>query len=324
MSRRTPAIALLVALPVLLGGRGAGTAAVGVHDAPAERSDGSALPTDAAQQVADRVLARAAGSRAAGSGDDDRARRQVFSGPALREANAAARSHDRVDQSESVSDLEILGVSHGRDWPRAILATSRDGDTQYLHVLVSTAVDRPYTLFADVRMSPGARVPALAPVEDGAPMSLSDTPEGLASAVTSWAKGMPYPEPDEVPSGVSFDDSFSKALRKNAEAQAEDVEDVAGYTQRQAPADAPAITVDLAAGGELSFIPMDRTDTFTVEDPERRLTVGNRGVRRLLGASTVGRSLSVRHVETIATVTPESGEVTLVGASDVLQHASGR
>lgn len=326
MSRRAPAamlVSLLVSLPALLGGCGAGSV-LGIHDAPPERPDEAAVTADAAKGVADRVLHRAADHRAAASRSSAHDRREIFSGPALREVGAAARSADSIDYSESVSDLKVLGISHGRDWPRAILATSQDAGTQYLHVLVSRRVDEPYTLFADVRMSPGARVPALAPVDEGSPVSVAEEPDELAAAATAWGEGMAYPAPEEAPSGVSFEDSFSKALQKNAKAQAEDVEGQARYRQRQATGDAPAIIFDLAAGGELSFVPMSRTDIFTVEDTATQLSVGDRDVRRLLDSSTVGRSLSVKHAETVAIVAPESGEVMPVGASSVLHRAKGR
>lgn len=326
MSRRAPFVGTVLALPLLLGGCDPVATVAGIHEAPAENPDAASVTEATAQKIAARVLGRAADNRERGASASGGDRRETFSGPALREATAAAMSNDSVDHSATASeDPTVLGVSGGRDWPRAILATSQDGDAQYLHVLVSEQADRPYTLFADVRMAAGASVPALAPVEEGSPVTVAENPDELATAATAaWAKGVAHPAPESAPAGVSFEDAFSRALQKNARAQAKDVKGLATYRQRQALADAAAVSFDLAEGGRLSFLPMTRTDTFTAGSKAKQLTLRDRGVRRVLDTSKVRRTLSIRHTETVAMVTPESGEAGVVGASDVLHSARGR
>lgn len=323
MSRRTPFVAMLVGLP-LLGGCGPAESVVGIHDAPAENSDGAAITEGTARDVTTRVLDRAAERREDGAKADADARAEVFSGPALREAEAAARTDDGGDAAEEHEDLTVLGISRGTDWPRAILATSRDGDVQRLHVLVSEEADRSYSLFADVPMAAGASVPALAPTAEGAPVTVSDAPDQeVTSAATAWAKGVAYPAPSKAPSGVSLEDAFSAALAKNAEAEDEDLDDLAEYRQRQSTVDADSVTFDLAGGGQLSFLPMTRTDTITASSRLKELKIEDRALKGVLDTSTVGQSLSIKHAETLALVTPESGAAKVVGVSDVLHSATG-
>ena len=325
MSCRAPFVAGLLALPVLLGGCGLGETVAGIHDAPVESSDGASMSEETAGDVTERVLERASAHREDGRSTAEE-RERIFSGPALREAAAAAASKERPSHpTEETEGLTVLGVSRGHAWPRAILATSQEEDTQFLHVLVAEAADEPFTLFAEVRMAAGASVPALAPVDEGAPASLADDPgEQVASATNAWATGMAHPRPRTAPKGVELDDAFSTALRKNATKQEKDLDDLATYRQRQSTSDAGTVTFELAEGGELAFIPMTRTDTFTVGRKAKELTLGDRRVRRVLDTSKVERSLTIRHVETIAMVTPETGRANLVGASEVLHSAKGR
>ena len=324
MSRRTPFAATLVALPVLLGGCGLGQSVAGIHDAPTESSDGAAITEGTGRDVAARVLDRAAERREEGAKATAEDRAELFSGPARREADAAARTGDDGGAAEEHEDLTVLGISRGSDWPRAVLATSRDGDVQRLHVLVSEDADRAYTLFADVPMAAGASVPALAPVAEGSPATVSGAPdEAVISAADAWAKGVAYPAPSTTPSGVSLEDAFSSALAKNAKAEDEDLDDLADYRQRQARVDADSVTFDLAGGGQLSFLPMTRTDTITASGELKELKIEDSALEGVLDAATVEDSLSIKHAETLALVTPGSGTAKVVGVSDVLHSATG-
>lgn len=325
MTRRTPFVAGLVALPVLLGGCGLGEAVVGIHDAPAERSDGASVTEETARDVASRVLDLATDHHKAGGAATTTDRTKAFSGPALREARAAATSKDYSGRSaQTLNDLEILGISRGHSWPRAILATSQVKGIQYLHVLVAEGADQPYSLFADVPMAAGSSVPALAPVDEGSPVTVSEDPDTeVAIAATAWAKGVTYPPPTKEPTAVSFEDAFSTALRKNAEAKDKDLDDLATYRQRQSTVDAASVSFDLAEGGQLTFLPMTRTDTITAGGKLKELKIEDEALEDVLDASTVERALSIKHAETLALVTPESGKATVVGVSDVLRSAKG-
>lgn len=324
MSRRSTLVAALVAAPLTLGGCGLGSSIAGIHDAPAEQSGGASVTSTTAEQVADRVVADAVDvSRKSGKAAEAD-REEVLSGPALREVRAAVSSKDRTTRtSTKVTDLEVLAVSRGASWPRAVLATSRAGDVQYLHVLVAEAADEPFTLFADVPMAAGASVPALAPVDEGSTVTVAAPGKDVQEAATAWAKAVAFPSSSSAPEDVSVGDAFSAALRKNAKATKEDLGDLAYYRQRQAIAKGDAVSFELADGGAITFLPMTRTDTITATSKLKELKLEQAALKDVLDASTVERALSIKHAETLALVTPAEGKARVVGASDVLESAKG-
>lgn len=327
MSRRpTPFVATVVALPVLLGGCGIGSSLAGVHDAPTERSDGASISSDTAGEVSERVIADAVSvSRKSGKAHDAE-RTKVLSGPALREVQAAVVSRDKPSRAGTeVTGLKVLGVSRGTSWPRAVLATSQTKDVQYLHVLVAESADRPYTLFADVPMAAGASVPALAPLDEGAPVTLSEVPSKDATSVAdSWSKGVAFPAAKKAPKDVSVSDGFSAALKKNAKKTDRELGKLADYQQKQAIAKGETIEFQLAGGGSLTFLPMTRTDTITANNKLKELKFDMPAVERLLDASKVKKSLSVRNAETVVFVTPAEGKSRVVAASQAVESAKGR
>lgn len=326
MSRRkTPFVATVVALPVLLGGCGIGSSIAGIHDAPAERTGGASVSSGTAREVSDRVVAEAVSvTRKSGKSQDEQ-RAEVLSGPALREVSAAVTSKDRTSRTgKDVADLQVLAVSRGTEWPRAVLATSRSKDVQYLHVLVAQAADQPYTLFADVPMAAGASVPALAPVEEGSPVRLSTSPsKEVLDVADAWAEGVTFPA-GEQPTKVSVGDAFSTALRKNAKQTDKELGKLADYRQRQSVTEAETIEFELADGGSLAFVPMTRTDTIKATKKLKELKIEQTSLRHVLDTSKVKKSLSVRHAQTVAFVVPAKGKGQVVGASDVLESAAGR
>ncbi|NYF97311.1 hypothetical protein [Janibacter cremeus] len=325
MSRRTPFVATVVALPLALAGCGAGPAIVGMHAAPAESSDGGSISQQSASDVAARVLEDAAAIRKEGGKASQEERTAVYSGPALRALDAAAKSKDEQNHTGGTpEDLQVLGVSRGTDWPRAVLATSLDEGTQFLHVFVAKAADQPYRLFADVPMAAGASVPALAPVTEGSAVTIGKKPDkDVTAAVEGWATGVSYKPPKKAPEGVSFDDAFSTALKKNAKAKDKDLGDLGKYRQKQSTVDADSVSFELAAGGHLSFVPMTRTDTITASKKLKVLKIQDKAIRRVLDANKVKKKLSIEHAETLAMVTPATGDATVVGVSDVLESAKG-
>lgn len=328
--RRTPFVATLVALPVVLGGCGIGSSLAGVHDAPAEDTSGASISEATARKVADRVVSDAVDVSRKGGKQADAERAEVLSGPALREVRAAVTSKDGTARSsKDMEDLDVLAVSRSTEWPRAILATSRTKDVQYLHVLVAPAADQPYTLFVDVPMAAGASVPALAPIEDGAPVKVAKAPSKEVTAVAdAWAKGVAYPAAKKAPKDVSVTDGFSAALKKNAAANQKNAykgrTKLADYRQTQAIAQGDTVEFELAEGGSLTFLPMTRTDSYTATSKLKELKIEQRALKHVLDASKVKKSLTVKHAETVAFVTPDEGKARVVGASDVLASAKGR
>lgn len=324
MSRRTPFVATLVAMPVLLGGCGLGDSIVGLHPAPPETDGGASVTQQTAKELSLRLLGEASEVRKDAKATT-KERSQVFSGLAARTASAAARSKDKQVSSDSQDNkLQVLAVSRGSDWPRAVLATSRKDDTQFLHVFLSQKAGAPYTLFADVPMAAGASVPAFPPATEGTKVTLTTKPpKDVTNAITAWTKGVRYPAPKKAPTAVSFDDAFSKALKKNARDQHKDLNKLARYAQIQSLSKGTMIDFQLAEGGHLSFLPLTRTDKMVGHKKLKVLKVEDKLVSRLLGSTKVTKELSIQHAETIALVTPEKGKAHVVGVRDVLSKVSG-
>lgn len=323
MSRRTAPFVLGLVLPLALGGCGLGSSIAGIHAAPLEQSGGASITESTATKVADRVVGDVAEVSLAAA--DSAKRKELLSGPALREVQAAVATKDTSGLATSApDDLDVLAVSRGTHWPRAILATSRTGDVQHLHVLVAERADTAYTLFADVPMAAGASVPALPPVEDGTPVRLAAAPEqGVRTAARSWAKGVAFPVAKSAPKDVSVGDAFSMALKKNARQTRRELDDLGYYAQRHTVAKGETVSFELADGGAISFVPMTRTDTIRGTNKLQEIGIGQAEVKRLLDTSKVRRAISLKHAETLALVTPADGKARVVGASEVVESAAG-
>ena len=324
MSRRTPFVATLVAMPVLLGGCGLGDSIVGLHPAPPETDGGASVTQQTAKELSLRLLGEASEVRKEAKATT-KERSQVFSGLALRSAKASAKSKEKGSFSDGKDKkLQVLAVSRGSDWPRAVLATSRKGDTQFLHAFVSDKAGAPYTLFADVPMAAGASVPALPPVTEGTAVTVTkQPPKDVRNAIDAWATGVEYPAPAKPPAEVSFADAYSKALKKNAKAQHKDLNKLSRYIQRQKVVEASTVHFELADGGHLSFLPLTRTDTLNASKKLKVLKIEDERISDLLGASKVSKALSIQHVETVALVTPPEGKAQVVGVRDVLHQVAG-
>ena len=139
--RPTPrrALSRLVASTTLLGalvlaGCGTSDALVGLHPAPAEQTAAAPLDTEGATAVAARLLAA---KEATVEGDEKAAaaaRAEVLTGDALRVANAeAARGATTPEATDLAAPAEptIVAQSQGRQWPRAILASTLDEATEH-------------------------------------------------------------------------------------------------------------------------------------------------------------------------------------------------
>lgn len=319
--RSRPLLALVCALPVALSGCGLAADVAGVHDAPTEQGRGGAVTREAAQEIAARVLGEARTARGDGATAEDR--RSVLMGPALREADAAARARSTASPSEAVQP-QVLAVSEGTGWPRTIVATTRTDEEQRLYVLVSTSAEGAYRLFADVQMASGAAVPGLADPAQGSPVRINGTPgDAVETAVTGWSEAVAYPAPSTRPSGVSVADEFSTALRTNAEQQAEELDGLAEYTQEQQRQEATMVSIGLADGGRLAFVPMTRTDTLTAGEELQELTLEDAATRRLADTEAISQELTVEHAETLAVHVPSEGAARVVGASEQIESAEG-
>ena len=134
----------LVASTTLLGalvlaGCGTQDALVGLHPAPAEQTASAPLDAEGATAVAARLLAAKDAAAAGDTKADRAARAEVLTGDALIVADAAGRPRRGPARGTELAPEPkptIVAQSQGRQWPRAILASTLDEatNTQWLHV----------------------------------------------------------------------------------------------------------------------------------------------------------------------------------------------
>lgn len=321
-TRRTRLVALVAALPVAL----AGCASVaGVHDAPSEVPDGPSISQTAGAEVTQRVLSETAVALDLTGKQADASRKAVLTGPALAAAEARERVRRGDDGPGSLApkaEARVLAVSRGTEWPRSILATSRQGEEQLLHVLVAEGPTSPYRLFATVPMAAGASIPAFADPQDGvavkAPKAVT---EKDLTVVQTWAQAVAHPAPKKQPGGIVLDDTFSSALRDNAAAQQKSLGKLATYKVAHAVGK-DGIVFSLADGGTLTIAGLTRKDTVTATNRAKELRMPSE-IAKVLGKDKITKELTVSHLETVAIVTPGDGKSSVVAASEQLADAKG-
>ena len=320
--RRVTAVVAALTLPLGLGACDLGANLAGVRDAPAEVTDGAAMTPSAAQKVTARVLDAAQAALGETGSDAAKARAEVFSGPAKAQAAAAVKTRSADASAPDVTrpaEPEVLAVSEGSEWPRAILATTREGDVQRLHFLIAEDSKSPFSLFATVDMASGASVPSLGAPEDGAAAHRGEkaNKDALAAADT-WAKAVAYPAPKKAPEAVSVNDGFSRALRANADEAAKGVGKL-GKLKRSTTIDGKqAASFDLADGGRILFVSATRTDTMTATKDTKKLSLSG-DAAKIANKKSASKKIVWTYVETVAMVVPETGKARIVGAAENLQ-----
>ena len=334
--RTARALPRLVAATTLLGalvltGCGAQDDLVGLHPAPAEQTAAAPLDAEGATAVAARLLA-AKGATATGNDTAARkARAEVLTGDALRMADAeAALSPATAAQPELAPEPEptVVAQSQGRQWPRAILASTLDeaSNTQWLHVMVSEKPDQPFRIAASAPMLGGAELPALGEQLAGAPLLDTGQKNGLpaspADAVAAYAAAIAQPK-GRATDVVATDDQFAAGLRTAAAAQTKALGKLGTLTQSHEPRLDDAVTFELADGGAVTFALMKRTDTIAVKPTAKELVLPAE-YAKLLGKKKVTTSLTLNNLEPIVLVQPSAGEGRVIGASDLLVSGRGR
>ena len=334
------ALSRLVASTTLLGAlvlAGCGTqdaqdALVGLRPAPSEQTTAAPLDAEGATAVAARLLA-AKDAAAAGNPKDAKAaaaaRAEVLTGDALTLANAeAARAVPSSETPEPAPEPTptIVAQSQGRQWPRAILASTLDEatNTQWLHVMTSAKPDEPFHIAASVPMFGGAELPALGEKLAGAPLLKSTDKNGLpvspADAVKAYATAVAQPK-GKATDVVATDDPFATGLRTSAATQAKTLGKLGTLSQTHSPRLDDAVTFRLADGGAVTFAMMQRTDTLTPKPGAKELVLPAE-YAKLVGAAKVTKPLVLNNLEPIVMVQPRTGQAKVIGGSDLL--VSGR
>lgn len=337
-ARRTSprALSRLVASGTLLGalvltGCGAQDALVGLRPAPAEQTASAPLDTEGATAVAARLLAAKDAPVEGDAKAAKAARAEVLTGDALRVADAeAARAPSEAATTELTAPPEptIVAQSQGRQWPRAILASTLDEatNTQWLHVMVSGKPDEPFRIAASVPMFGGAELPALGDQLTGAPLLDTAEKNGMAvspaDAVKAYAAAIAQPK-GKATDVVKSDDPFATGLKTAAATQAKALGKLGTLGQTHEPRLDDAITFRLADGGAVTFALLKRTDTIKVRPTAKELVLPAE-YAKLLGKKKVTTSLTLNNLEPIVMVLPKTGEGTVIGASDLLVSGRGR
>jgi hypothetical protein len=329
LSRLAASTTLLGAL--VLGGCGTQDALVGLHPAPAEQTAAAPLDTEGATAVAARLLA----ARDATAGGDSKAARaaraEVLTGDALRLADAeAARTATQPETTELAPEAEptIVAQSQGRQWPRAILASTLDEatNTQWLHVMTSEKPDQPFHIASSVPMFGGAELPAVGERMAGAPLLDTAKKNGLpvspADAVKAYAAAIAQPK-GKATKVVAADDPFATSLRTAAATQAKALGTLGTLAQTHAPRLDDAVTFQLADGGAVTFGLMQRTDTISVRPKAKELVLPAE-YAKLIGKKKVTKQLVLNNLEPFVVVLPKTGEGRVIGASDLLVSGRGR
>ena len=329
LSRLVASTTLLGAL--VLAGCGTQDALVGLHPAPAEQTAAAPLDAEGATAVAARLLA----AKDAPVGGDAKAakaaRAEVLTGDALRVADAqATRAGTPAGTTELAAEPQptIVAQSQGRQWPRAILASTLDEatNTQWLHVMVSDKPDQPFRIASSVPMFGGAELPALGEQLAGAPLLDTAQKNGLAvspaAAVKAYAAALAQPK-GKATDVVAADDQFATSLKTAAAAQAKALGKLGTLAQTHDPQLDDAITFKLADGGAVTFGLMKRTDTISVKPTAKELVLPAE-YAKLLGKKKVTKSLVLNNLEPIVIVQPKTGQGRVIGASDLLVSGRGR
>lgn len=298
---------------------------VHLQDAPTGDSTvGAPLREESAASIAARVLADVANA------STSEERKAVMMGPALRVHNA--RATQQSDSDAAVSDImvaetpDVLAVSSGNDWPRSMLVTTLDPQTevQSLHVLLSQSPEDQFTMVASGTMLPGMSVPSLGEYARGAEFEIAivQTPVTGAELIDEYAAGLAFPSPADV-TKVSLDDPYAQSLAANTTALNKSLDDLANVTQTHTPVTDSIVTVRTQDGGMVVFGQMLRDDLVRLTDKAKELKIPDATLRRLSGKEVVTKSFSYESLENVILVAPAEGPATLIGAEEILRAAEG-
>ncbi|WP_068397271.1 hypothetical protein [Kribbia dieselivorans] len=304
-----------------------GESLAGVHDAPAERT-GSAITPERGAQTMTETLDRAAAASQANTKAGSTSRQGAFTGPALYESDRVANFKAEGGKVEpmvaSSKGAELLAISQGTKWPRAMLATQRVGNRQKLMMLVSREPGDPFKIFAVTDMEPGASLPALGPLEDGA--KLVAGPQGLVASprlvAHRWSQAVAFPNPAKAEM-VSLDDAYTTALRSNASKQQKSMGSLANLTQGHKGLVGGSMAFRLKDGGAVSMSGLRRRDVVQMTDKGRKLILPP-DLRTLVNKPAVKERIEVSTLETVAFIIPAEGKASLIGAREQISSAWAR
>lgn len=231
------------------------------------------------------------------------------------------------DPLQSKSDPQVVAVSQGSKWPRAMLVGTLDeaSRTQTLHVLMSKAASDPFKVYASVPMLPGTSVPALGDLATGtplvAPTDAAGAPLAPNQSLAAYAAALAYPKP-VASKAVATKDAYATALRTSAAAQVKSL-GKPGHLHPGAHAE-PEVHHRLPSRrrrhGDLR--PGSPAATSSRRAPPPRSLVIPGTYSKLVGKTKAKKSLTITSLENVVMVVPAKGAATTVGADEQMVSAT--
>lgn len=282
-------------------------------------------PTQAAS-VATSLVTAANQSQADATAAGDAARAKIYSGPALKAADARAKvlatgSAAQRTEAELGTDTTILGISPRADVPAEIVArtTLKKSNAPVLVLLTGDQDGQNFKIAAMAPLVQDAKVEALDPTSEGSGVigTGTDLVAKPSDITAAWAASVTFPDPK--PSQLIADDPWSSQLRKDAAAQSKSLGAQGVFAQTHEPA-AMLGGLRLKAGsGALVFAHLTRTDAIALHKPTK--LTPSKDVTAVSGIKTITTEAQLTSSEFIAFVIPATGQARVVAARDQLVAA---
>jgi hypothetical protein len=298
---------------------------------PAEPTSVGAETPEQAAALAAKVLADSVAAVQKPGAEGQAARDAVFAGPALVAANAENRllqvTSAAEKEAKALTDApsEVLAVSRGADYPRAMLVRTirRQSNYPVLTLLVAPDAQRGYQVASSATLLSAAAVGSFTLVKYGSPFLADAAAVGptAEAAFTEYARVLAYPAP--APGDVPFtDDAFAASVRQQAQAQAGALGASATLTQTRAYQGVPGGFQMLGDNGSLVFVVQERTDVLSEKganalSPSAAFTL-------LSGKNVINTEAKQQFLEFLVFSVPPAGKASVVAAAQHLHAASGR
>ena len=294
----------------------------GADETTASTGTPAVAPTQATS-VATSLITAASRAQADATAAGDAARAKVYTGPALKAANAqakvlAAGSAAQRAEAELGTDATVLGISPKAAAPAEIIArtTLKKSNAPVLVLLTGDQSGQNFTIAAMAPLVQDAKVEALDPTSEGS--GLVGTGTGLAAKPSdvsaAWAASVAFPDPK--PSQLVADDPWSSQLRADAQAQAKALGAQGVFAQTHEPADILGGLRLKGGSGALVFAHLTRTDAIALHKPTK--LTPSKEVTAVSGVKAITTEAQLTSSEFVAFVIPASGQARVVAARDQL------
>jgi len=321
-------------------GWGVTHALLGIHQAPAAKTNSAPMTVDQARKILTRTFTAAylgeTNSGAAARAD----LRTAYTRDGLRAVSGRVRLAS-VQPAAAASPLlaphpTLLAVSRGFGFPRFIVAQTlaSEGGLPILHLLVSADAATPYRIYMSVEMVPPATVSPFDQLTSGSPLVSNDTGPlvangtGLAVAPAAlmklYAAQMAFPAKPSLQRSPFAADPFASQVRAGAAGVAGAVASQATFRQAHKVLPNSVYAVRQASGDALVFGVIERKDYFTVKTGQNVSTAANKAFVLLTGTKMITKSASITTLEFVVFDVPRStGKASLVAAREQIVAGSG-